>query len=353
MTITRAPLHPTSRVLSHVKTIAPFCRTSATITALGFVLLLSTSTIALADGHGAKTKVGGLLFSHWTMDLSKDAEEANAFEIQRVYTTIKHSISSDLSMRVTTDVGAVKNSDDTKMRLYLKYAYLEWKGCAPGMKLRFGAAGTPFVDDSSKFTGLRYISKSLADRNKLMSTSDLGVHVMGKHLDGSLSWQLSAMNGEGYGSPEDSKGKAIQARVTYDAVKSADGMDLPISVFIRQEVGEEEDQGAMLYGGALGFGLSYGRLWAEFIGKSLGDVNTQAMSVTVQPRVGDLFALLIRYDLFDPNTDVDDDGSTTLIAGVEKSFAKKVSAALTFEQSKAEAQDDPSQGVFVRVQAGF
>ena len=328
-------------------------RRSAVAMALSLSLLLSAPAAALASDGGGKTKIGGLLFSHWTMDLSKDAEEANAFEVKRVYTTIKHSINDDLSMRVTTDVGAVKNSDDTKMRLYLKYAYLEWKGFAPGMKLRFGAAGTPFVDDSSKFTGLRYISKALADRNKLMSTSDLGLHVMGKHLDGALGWQLSAMNGEGYGSPEDSKGKAIQARVAYDAMKSTDGLDLPITAFIRQEVGEEEDEGAMLYGGALGFGMSYGRLWAEYVAKSLGDVNTEAISVTVQPRVGDLFALLVRYDLFDPNTGVNDDGTTTLIAGVEKSFAKKVSAAVTFEQEQGEADDDPTQGVYLRIQAGF
>jgi len=320
---------------------------------LSLALLLSIPAAALAADGESKTKIGGLLFSHWSMDLSKDAEEANAFEVKRVYTTIKHSINDDLSMRVTTDVGAVKNSDDTKMRLYLKYAYLEWKGFAPGMKLRFGAAGTPFVDDSSKFTGIRYISKSLADRNKLMSTSDLGLHVLGKHLDGALKWQLSAMNGEGYGSPEDSKGKAIQGRVAYDAMKSTDGLDLPITAFIRQEVGEEEDEGAMLYGGALGFGMRYGRLWAEYVAKSLGDVDTQAISVTVQPRVGDLFDVLVRYDLFDPNTDADDDGSTTLIAGVEKSFAKKVSAAVTFEQEQGEADDDPTQGVYLRLQAGF
>jgi hypothetical protein len=328
-------------------------RLCTAVVTLSFLSLLSLPTTASASSDASSTQVGGLLFSHWGMDLSKDAEEANAFEIKRVYTTIKHAINDDLSMRVTTDVGTVQNSDDTKMRLYLKYAYLEWKGFAPGMKLRFGAAGTPFVDDSSKFTGLRYISKALADRNKLMSTSDLGLHVMGKHLDGALSWQLSAMNGEGYGSPEDSKGKAIQARVAYDAMNSTDGLDLPITAFVRQEVGEEEDQGAMLYGGALGFGVSYGRLWAEFVAKSLGDVNTQAISVTVQPRVGDLFDLLVRYDLFDPNTDVDDDGSTTLIAGVEKSLAKKVSAAITFEQSESEADEEPTQGVFLRIQAGF
>ena len=109
----------------------------------------------------------------------------------------------------------------------------------------------------------------------------------------------------------------------------------------------------MLYGGALGFGMSYGRLWAEYVAKSLVDVNAQAISLTVQPRVGDLFDLLVRYDLFDPDTGADDDGSTTLIAGVEKSFAKKVSAAVTFEQEQGEADDDPTQGVYLRLQAGF
>lgn len=323
------------------------------VMALAVTLILSAPASALASDGDDKTKVGGLLFSHWTMDLSEGAEEANAFEVKRVYTTVKHAIDENLSVRVTTDVGPVKGSDDTKIRLFLKYAYLEWKGFAPGLKLRFGAAGTPFVDDSSKFTGIRYISKSLSDRSKLMSTSDLGVHVLGKHLDGALNWQFSAMNGEGYGSPEDNKGKALQGRVAYDVMSANAGMDLPITAFIRQEVGEEEDQGATLFGGAVGLGMSYGRLWAEYVAKSLGDVDAQAISVTVQPRVADLFEILVRYDLFDPNTDADDDGTTTLIAGVQRSFAKKVSAAVTFEQEQGEADDEPSQGVYLRIQAGW
>jgi hypothetical protein len=330
-----------------------FSRSCAAVMTLSFLSLLSLPATALAGNEESSPQLSGLLFSHWGMDLSKDAEHSNAFEVTRVYTTIRHAINNDLSVRVTTDVGPVSDSDDTKMRLFLKYAYLEWKGFAPGMKLRFGAAGTPFVDDSSAFTGIRYISMSLADRNKLMSTSDVGLHVLGEHLDAALSWQLSAMNGEGYGTPEDNKGKAIQGRVAYDAMKSTDGMDLPITAFIRQEVGEEEGQGAVLYGGALGFGMSYGRLWAEYVAKSLGDLNTQAISVTVQPRVADLFNLLVRYDMFDPNTDTDGDGETTLIAGIERSFAKRVSAAVTFEQSQVESAEEPTRGVFLRVQAGF
>ena len=336
-----------------MNSLITFSKPCAVVAILVFGLSLGLPTSASATEHANKTTVGGLVFTHWGMDLSKDAEEANAFEINRVYTTVRHSINERLSMRVTTDVGRNTGSGDTKMHLFLKYAYLEWKGFAPGMKLRFGAAATPFVGDSSAFTGLRYISKSLADRSLQLSTSDLGVHVLGQHLDGALSWQVSAMNGEGYSAPEDNKGKAIQGRVTYDVMKPTNGMDLPVTAFIRQEVGEEKDQGAMLYGGALGFRVSYGRLWAEYVAKSLGDVNARALSLTVQPRVTDLFDLLVRYDLFDPNTDAADDGTTTLIAGVERSFAKKVSAALTFEQSQVEVEEHPTKGVFLRVQAGF
>ena len=130
-------------------------------------------------------------------------------------------------------------------------------------------------------------------------------------------------------------------------------MELPVTAFLRQEVGEEKDQGAMLYGGAVGVAMTYGRLWTEFIAKSLGDVNTRALSVSLHPRIPGLFDALVRYDMFDPNTDVDDDGSTTLIAGIQRSFAKKVSAAVTFEQEQSEATDDPTRGVYLRIQAGF
>jgi hypothetical protein len=331
----------------------PLCRPAAGLLGLLLVCALALATPALAETNGGKTTLGGLVFSHWGMDLSDEADDFNAFDIDRAYATLRHAIDDDLSVRITTDVGRVEGSDDTKLRLFLKYAYLEWKGFAPGMKLRFGAASTPFVDDSSKFTGIRYISKALADRSGLMSTSDLGLHVHGDHAGGALRWQLSVMNGEGSGAPEVSKGKAIQAKMAYDALSGPGGMSLPITVFMRQEVGEEKDEGAMLYGGAIGFSMRHAKLWGEYIAKTLGDVESQAITVTVIPSLPGVVDGVVRYDLFDPNTDVEQDGMATLIAGIQRSFAKKVSASVTFEQETPEDDRKPTVGVFLRLQAGF
>jgi hypothetical protein len=328
-------------------------RTTVWLLGLGLVCALSGASLAATEGNRGKTTVGVLLFTHWGLDLSEGAEDFNAFDVDRVYTTVRHAIDEDLSLRVTTDIGRGEGPDDTKLRLFLKYAYVQWKGFAPGMKLRFGAASTPFVDDSSKFTGIRYISKAMADRHGLMTTSDLGLHIHGGHMDGALSWQASVMNGEGYGAPEVSKGKAIQAKMAYDALSGPGGMSLPITVFMRQEVGEEKDEGAILYGGALGFSMRHAKLWGEYIAKTLGDVESQAISVTLIPRLPGVLDGVIRYDLFDPNTDVEKDGMATLIAGVQRSFARKLSASVTFEQETREDDRKPTVGVYLRVQAGF
>ena len=104
--------------------------------------LLSTSALAQSEKN-EPTKVNGVIFGHWGMDLSEEAHYANEFDIDRVYLSARRKLGDSLAIRVTTDVAREKDQpEDEKIRLYLKYAYLEWKDALPGVKFRFGAAGT-------------------------------------------------------------------------------------------------------------------------------------------------------------------------------------------------------------------
>lgn len=334
------------------------------------ILLLGgalTATPALADDAPATT-LGGKLYGHWGLDLDPDAEQANEFDIDRVYLTAKRKLGDHLAVRVTTDVGREKAQDiavsdgaggateievpeDTKIRLYLKYAYLEYKGALPGVKLRLGAAGTPWIGHYDGFWGHRWVKKSFADSEKVLDSSDIGVHALGSHADGLFSWQAGVINGEGYGSPEVDASKTGQLRLGMDPLAPGDrGISLPVAGFVSYDV--LTDDPALVYAAGAGFSHDNVLLWAELLGRQQGDVASRGFSVTAMPRHPELGSVLLRYDSW--ASDVDGEADNTVIAGLTHDFTEKVSAGALYERDwTAEAADDAGHGVYLRMQAGF
>ena len=49
---------------------------------------------------------------------------------------------------------------------------------------------------------------------------------------------------------------------------------------------------------------------------------------------------MLRYDVYDPNTDVDNDDSAKLYAGFTRDFTKKISAGLLYERQTSKSTDD-------------
>ncbi|MBT6492224.1 MAG: hypothetical protein HOK97_20805, partial [Deltaproteobacteria bacterium] len=244
----------------------------------------------------------------------------------------------------------IEFKDDQKIRAFLKYAYLEYKNKDLGLKLRFGAAGTPFIGKHDKFVGQRWISKAFADEVKVLSSSDLGIHVMGKHMDGLVDYQVSIINGSGYGKKEADDGKATQVRVTVDPLSGGD-MSMPISAFISYDVGAGSDA-AMIAAGSVGFKHEMVKAWGEFLFTSAGDITGMGFSATLLPKIPSVGNLMMRLDRMDPDTSVDDDATMRIIGGLTHDFAKKISVGLIYERSMPEAGDD-SHAVFVKTQAGF
>ena len=321
----------------------------ACVLAMAIALPLSTAN--------ADVKVKGKIYGNWAMSLDEGADNYNAFNVTRAYVTVKSDINESFATRVTTDIGLVKNSDDTKLRSFLKYAYLEWKDPMDGLKIRFGAAGTGLVGLHDKFMGRRWVEKSFTDRTKILSSSDFGIHAMGKHADGMFTYQASIMNGEGYGKVVTGKDKTAQLRLTIDPLSGGE-MELPISAFVSYGLGAEETD--MVAAATVGFGSSFGKAWGEFVMPTAGDVKGMGYMATLLPKVGDFGSLMLRYDVYDPNTDADNDDSAKLYAGFTRDFTKKISAGLLYERQTSKSTDDAgavsdevSHGVFIKMQAGF
>ena len=339
---------------------------------LSVVLFFLTPTALAQEQAPPPIDVSGILFSHFGLDLSDD-DLASDFDVDRVYLTYRRKIGDDFAVRVTTDVGRV-SEDDAKLSLFVKYAYAEWKGALPGTTLRLGAAGMPFPGYYDNFWGHRYVSKSFTDANKLLKTSDFGIHALGQAGDGLVDWQLSVVNGEGYASEEADADKSVITRVSIDPLTGRDAGQLPLTVTLSQDV--LLDTPRTVYGGAVGFANDATTLWVEYIGTLESGITGTGYSATVVQSLGPV-NLLARYDHVDQDTAPDDGAGTeislsnpleaaamhfihvekkssTLIAGLAAELEKGVAIALTFEQSVEEADpDNPEQGVFLRTQAKF
>ena len=312
------------------------------IKSIGIVGLISLAGLE-STAMAGDTAVSGRIYASYSFDLSEGAEYANEFDIDRAYINVKSKISERLSARITTDVGRLSDGEaDAKVRPYLKYAYLEVKDVAPGVKVRVGMAGLGLIATHENFWGHRWIEKSFTDRNKLHSSSDIGLHAIGAH--GQFSWQGGLVNGSGYGKAEDDASKKAQLQVGYDLLKSDDSA--PIYLFVSHEVGAEAP--VTLVAAAGGYSSKVVTVWAEGVTEMEGDRMGLGYSVSLVPHMGKN-NLVLRYDDWDVDTAVDEDNARYALAGVSHDFAKKLSAGITYKHRL----DEADHGIHLQTRVGF
>ncbi len=318
-------------------------------------LMLSTAAHAEeAKGEVPPVTVSGVLMGHYALDLTDGAENYNEFGLDRVYFRGDATINDHLGARVTMDADHFKDPTlDTKYRVFLKHAYLEWKDPAPGVKARVGIIDAPLGPHMDEFWNHRFITDNYAAWAIKLPTADLGIGAYGKHKKGLVDWAAVLVNGEGYSKLEVDSGKQVQARVTVDPLAGGDKMKLPITGYVGYAFNPDDNQ-ELIAAGALGFEMPYLLVSGQALMKSASDVTGMGYSAVLMPRVPKVVTGIFRYDTFDPDTGTDDDANAQLFVGASHHFAKKVALALTYERSWAEiAPDAASHGVALRWQAGF
>ena len=117
------------------------------------------------------------------------------FDIKRFYLGVDHTFDDIFSANLTTDF--TYDSSTKASQIYLKKAYLQAK-LDDALTFRLGATDLPWIPFVEDVYGYRYIENTLIDRTKYGTSSDWGVHVLGKLAGGLLNYQISAVNGAGY-----------------------------------------------------------------------------------------------------------------------------------------------------------
>lgn len=159
----------------------------------------------------------------------------NRFTVQRAYLNVKKEITPWLRFRLTPDV---KTSSSTAgdYTIRLKYLYADFLtpdlGPLTGNDVRAGLGHTPYLDFEETVNGYRMQSAMFQDKRGLITSSDLGVSVLGD-FGGKLTkeqieevgnsgyagrfggYHIGVYNGGGYGAAtENNQNKSIQARIT-------------------------------------------------------------------------------------------------------------------------------------------
>ena len=354
-------------------------------------LVLLATLVSAGSLMAAETTVNGRLYGHWSYDMTDGADGMNEFGLGRAYLTVNSKLSDFTSVRITTDLRESTIDDNGKLQtryyVIIKYGYLDWTPAFANkvLKLRFGLQPTPYVDFQNKLWGRRYLAKTVGDMQKFLTTSDAGVSAhlalgeKGKY--GSLA--LAVFNGTSYSDlgeenkqkdfnffaqvnpftgSEDLKKSALVAQY-YKGTKNMTFDDTTLAGDYKNDI---VSVGALLaYRGLLDIGADlnwhtegqrvdttrtttemkengasfHGTIYLGELAKSVDALKT--------------LNLFGRYDLFDPNTDGDNDAEKLLIVGVECCPTKGFKASVNIRSTSFDDDSTTEKQLFVNTLLKF
>lgn len=177
------------------------------------ILLLFCSLTAISQSKGT---VNGTIFFNYHLDLTEDALQKSAFEIERAYLGYDYTYNEKLSVKVLMDVGKDNGSDFT---YYLRAAQVDYKA-TDWAKFSVGMIGLNQLNDQEKNWGYRYIYRSFQDIYGFGTTADLGLNSELK-LHNTLKMNLFVLNGEGYKKVQDLYGKyKVGGNLVYNPIET-------------------------------------------------------------------------------------------------------------------------------------
>jgi len=142
-----------------------------------------------------------------------------AFNFNRQYFNYAIQMSNDMKLKVVFDAGrtnkltdASANIEDSRLIIFLKKAQLDYKSkCG---KTSLGLIGTNAYGVQEKNWGYRFIEKSAMDKNKFVSTADLGIG-FSRRFSNDLNFDIQLVNGEGYKWPQSDSYQKLSINATY------------------------------------------------------------------------------------------------------------------------------------------
>ncbi|HET7307902.1 MAG TPA: porin [Gammaproteobacteria bacterium] len=189
------------------------------LTAAIILAMTGGMTVPAFAGGADSTTIGGKIYADLTwlkqeLDDQDTAASGYGLDVKRFYLSVDHGFDDVWSADLTTDFDYV--SQDGKTQLFVKKAYIQ-AAFDKAATLRAGSADMPWIPFVEQVYGYRFVEKTITDRLGFANSADWGVHLLGKP-HGSLSYQVSLVNGGGYKNPSRSDGMDIAARVGFEPI---------------------------------------------------------------------------------------------------------------------------------------
>ncbi len=306
--------------------------------------------LTLGDEHATRevvlaSKAARLRFSgvHYLGFVHRDPDggpSTSKFETRRNYLQVKAYFDERNYMRLTLDTYQETKAPGTKgdgsWNVRLKYAYLWLADILPHTGIEIGQVHRPWIDFEEHHGWFyRSISKTFVEAGEgahLVNSADLGVNLRTR-LD-HFSSEIALVNGEGYHGENEGQGLSLEARLTWHAlgtgrehVKPTRDRYLDVSLFgVRSDDDESRtDVPAGTDFTMAGVHVVYNcprflvaAMYVDADNDRYGKYDGDGLSVNLEVRPTDRWAILARYDDWDQSEAVANHGGdrTNAILGV-------------------------------------
>lgn len=285
-------------------------------------------------------RVGVTVFADYTLtetptatDATGDAVTLNEFNLTRSYFNVTGTVTPRISFRVTSDIAretGLGSGLNGSLMFRLKYAYGQLR-VGENTQVRLGMQPTPLIDAQESVYRYRFQGTSFVEREGGLNSSDLGLTIVTSFPSGYGDVQVGVYNGEGYSRPEVNDRKALMMRATLKPMPThtlAKGLRI-----IGYYHADRYVQGAPRTRAAGSVMFEHARLnaGADIVRRvdqpapASREVTGEGYSFFVTPFFGEKgrgLEGLLRYDAFDPDTDVAGERQR-LIAGAAYWFPRQ------------------------------
>ncbi len=339
------------------------------------VLMILAIFVFASSAIASDTKVYGRMYYQWMMDQSDGSDNFNEFSVNRAYVTLKSKLSEKSYVRITTDLKETDIDGKTRYDVLVKYAYFSAIPDFGGgrLTLKLGLQPTMYFATQNKLWGRRYLSKTVGDLNKFLTTSDLGFSAtVALGNDGKYGKVTGAVfNGTAYSDLEEmNKQKDFAGFLMLTPL--SDNPDFSRSTIIAQyyagwqnmafDTMQSGDYGRTLMsaGAMLGYqnmlDLGIDMHW-QTVGMGAGtqDMKASGMSFYGTLYLGELakdtrflstLNLFGRYDMYDPNTETDNDAEKLMIFGLECNPLKGIKASFNYRNETFDNNNPDVKGLY-------
>jgi hypothetical protein len=304
--------------------------------------IFSSFNFLFAQEVTNKGRISGYMFGDYFYNAARDtsitslpnvanggAKDLRGFQLRRIYFTYDYDISESFSTRFRLEADQSSNTGSNKVFVFVKDAYLQWKNIFKGSDLIFGIHPTPAYEISEGIWGNRFLEKTIMDLRGIVPSRDLGASLKGKFSEEGIFKYWLMVGNNSASVPEVDKYNRIYAHIQYSPIKQITATayaDLKFRPDINDPASTSTPP-ATLSNNDLTYALflAYKEKDAYTIGvegylTTRQNGNISGTNVTDKSGIGisafgsynfsTAFAVVGRYDYFDPNSGSDYKGDS-------------------------------------------